>query len=176
MTSDISQPKGKEQILDYGAFFDNWLYLHYTCTSFLKCEFFFLAQFFFFSNCFYLCETRFFFFFETLRKQNYALFILQIKNWMKSTRRTFKLTYKLTIIKKARRRGNIRATARKYNVRPRQIRCWRRKRNRMLETIKRNPEAKKINRRRHPSLKKKLIATKRNQMIAKDAEKEIEIK
>ena len=55
-----------------------------------------------------------------------------------------KLKYKLIIIKETQRTGNIRATARKYNVRIQQIRRWRRKQNRMLETIKENPEAKNV--------------------------------
>ena len=63
-----------------------------------------------------------------------------------NTRRILKLKYKLIIIKETQRSGNIRATARKYNVRTQQIRRWRRRQSRMLETIKENPEAKKVNR------------------------------
>ena len=64
---------------------------------------------------------------------------------MMTTQRILKLKYKLITIKETQRSGNICATARKYNVRTQQIRRWRRQ-SRMLETIKKNPEAKKVNR------------------------------
>jgi Helix-turn-helix domain/Tc5 transposase DNA-binding domain len=62
---------------------------------------------------------------------------------MKDTKRTLKI--KLSIIEEAQRCGNIRATARKYNIQPQQIRYWKRTRNLIFEAIKRNPQAKTIN-------------------------------
>ena len=62
---------------------------------------------------------------------------------MKDTRRTLKI--KLAIIEEAQRCGNIRATARKYNIQPQQIRYWKKTRNSIFEAIKRNPQAKTIN-------------------------------
>ena len=62
-----------------------------------------------------------------------------------SSRRVLQLKDKLAIIKETQLSGNIRAIARKYNIRPHQIRCWRRKQNQMLKTMKKNPKAKMIN-------------------------------
>jgi len=55
------------------------------------------------------------------------------------------LKQKVDIVDEAIQRKNIRETARKYNIWPRQIRYWKSLRVNYMETIKLNPSAKTIN-------------------------------
>lgn len=57
----------------------------------------------------------------------------------------FTLKQKVDIVDEAIQQKNIRATARKYNIWPRQIRYWKNVREKYMEKIKLNPSKKTIN-------------------------------
>ena len=64
----------------------------------------------------------------------------------KRRKHAFSLQMKLQIVQEAKECRNIRATARKYKIYPCQIRRWTQEKARMMEAIKKNPNAKTVHR------------------------------